>query len=134
MKINNLFVMSLLLAFQTPLFAAEQLELTIQRYQQLGNLSFSAKAGEKLWKQEITHKKSPTSRRCASCHGGDLTASGKHIKTNKVIKAMAPSVNDGRFNKQKKIEKWFLRNCKWTWGRECSTQEKGDILRYLSQQ
>ncbi len=134
MKKYVLFFASLLLASQTPLYAAEQLEATIQSYQQQGNLNFSAEAGEALWKQEITHTKSPVLRSCASCHGSDLTQSGKHIKTNKMIKPMSPTVNPKRFNDQAKIEKWFLRNCKWTWGRECSVQEKGDILRYLSQQ
>ncbi|MDQ7072597.1 MAG: DUF1924 domain-containing protein [Gammaproteobacteria bacterium] len=134
MKKYILLLTGLLLANQAPLFAAEQLEATIRSYQQQGNLSFSIEAGKALWEQKIAHKKSPTSRSCASCHGSDLTISGKHIKTNKIIKPMSSSTNPGRFNNQKKIEKWFLRNCKWTWGRECSAQEKGDILRYLSQQ
>lgn len=133
MKKYSLFLICLLLN-QSPLSAAEQLEAMIQVYQQQGNLSFNADAGKKLWEQKITHNKSPISRSCASCHGSDLTTSGKHIKTRKVIKPMSPSINPDRFNKQKKIEKWFLRNCKWTWGRQCSPQEKGDILRYLSQQ
>ena len=131
MKTHSLF---LVLMLSANVYASEQLEPMIEKYQQQGDLSFSVEAGETLWNQEITHKKSPTVRSCASCHGADLSAVGKHIKTNKVIKAMAPSVNAERFNKQKKIEKWFMRNCKWTWGRVCSPQEKGDILRYLSQQ
>lgn len=131
MKTHSLFLMMML---STNTYAAEQLELMIERYQQQGNLSFSVEAGKKLWEQEITHKKSPTVRSCATCHGDDLSSAAKHVKTNKVIKAMAPSVNGERFNKQKKIEKWFMRNCKWTWGRACTAQEKGDILRYLSQQ
>jgi hypothetical protein len=32
------------------------------------------------------------------------------------------------------IEKWFLRNCRGTWGRECSAQEKGDLLLFINQQ
>ena len=32
---------------------------------------------------------------------------------------------------QKKIEKWFKRNCKEAWGRECTAQEKADFLTYL---
>lgn len=134
MKKYTLFLIYLLLANLAPSFAADQLESTIQHYQQQGNLSFSVEAGKALWEQEITHKKIPIRRSCASCHGNDLTTSGKHIKTSKVIKPMAPSVNPDRFNNQNKIEKWFYRNCKWTWGHECSTQEKGDMLRYLSEQ
>ena len=44
---------------------------------------------------------------------------------------MAPSVNAARLSSRKQIEKWFKRNCKWTLGRECSAQEKGDLLAYL---
>ena len=36
-----------------------------------------------------------------------------------------------RFKKLKKVEKWFKRNCKWTFGRTCTEQEKGDMLAYL---
>ena len=43
---------------------------------------------------------------------------------------MAPSVNPKRFTDLKKVEKWFRRNCKWTWGRECNAQEKADILQW----
>lgn len=44
---------------------------------------------------------------------------------------MSPAVNPKRLSDPKKIEKWFLRNCKWTLGRECTPQEKGDYLTYL---
>jgi hypothetical protein len=47
---------------------------------------------------------------------------------------MAPSVNPQRLTDARKIEKWFKRNCEWTWGRACTIQEKGDILRFLQQQ
>ncbi|MBT5634001.1 MAG: DUF1924 domain-containing protein, partial [Gammaproteobacteria bacterium] len=36
-----------------------------------------------------------------------------------------------RFNSMKKVEKWFKRNCKWTFSRPCSPQEKGDILTFI---
>ena len=45
--------------------------------------------------------------------------------------AMAPSVASGRYTDPGKVEKWFGRNCLWTWGRECTAQEKGDLLEYL---
>ena len=47
---------------------------------------------------------------------------------------MARSVNPERLTEVKKLNKWFLRNCKWTYGRECTAQEKGDILVWLSDQ
>jgi len=134
MKLTTIFISSVLLSISSVLSAAEQLESMLIQYQQQGGSSFSVEKGKALWEKEISHTKSPTTRSCASCHGGDLTTSGKHIKTSKVIKPMSPIANPDRFNDQKKIEKWFFRNCKWTWGRVCSPQEKGDILRYLSQQ
>ncbi len=59
---------------------------------------------------------------------------GKHNRTGKMIKPISPTVNPERLTDIKKIKKWLLRNCKWTFGRECTTQEKGNILLWLSQQ
>lgn len=73
-------------------------------------------------------------RGCTSCHGDHPADSGAHIKTGKKIEPMAPSLNPSRLRSAKKIEKWFLRNCKWTFGRECSVQEKADILSWLANQ
>lgn len=44
---------------------------------------------------------------------------------------MATSVNPQRLTDSAKIEKWFARNCKFTLGRECSAQEKGNMLVWL---
>ncbi|MCW8907187.1 MAG: DUF1924 domain-containing protein, partial [Sedimenticola sp.] len=49
----------------------------------------------------------------------------------KAIEPMAPTVNPKRLTEVKQIKKWFVRNCKWTLGRECTAQEKGDFLAYL---
>jgi cytochrome c553 len=98
-------------------------------YQAAGAKDFSAARGKTAWTQEASVDGKPMS--CSSCHGTDLTQAGKHIKTQKTIAAMAPSVNPKRLNDAKKIEKWLLRNCKGTWGRECTPQEKGDFLAYL---
>ncbi|HEX5636129.1 MAG TPA: DUF1924 domain-containing protein, partial [Gammaproteobacteria bacterium] len=71
---------------------------------------------------------------CASCHKQDLRQTGSHIRTRKPIEPMAPSANPQRLTDIKQIEKWFLRNCKGTWGRECTAQEKGDFLVYIQSQ
>ena len=89
---------------------------------------FSADAGSNAWFAEHGD------RSCTSCHTQSLTTSGRHQKTGKLIEPMAPSVNAQRLTQRKKINKWFLRNCKWTYGRECTAQEKGDILLWLSGQ
>ena len=91
-------------------------------------LRFSAERGRATWYQEVDGKS------CTSCHTDSLESPGIHRKTGKVIEPMAPSVNPKRLSKVRKINKWFLRNCKWTFGRECTAQEKGDILLWLSAQ
>lgn len=68
---------------------------------------------------------------CSTCHGTDLSKTGKHHKTHKVIEPMSAKVNAERYTDEKKIEKWFKRNCKDAWGRECTAQEKADFLTFM---
>ena len=100
-------------------------------YQTKGAGPFSAAAGEALWNRSFTDAKSGKERNCTTCHTTDLKQSGKHVRTGKVIEPMAASVNSKRLTEVKKIKKWFVRNCKWTLGRECTAQEKGDFLAFL---
>ena len=73
-------------------------------------------------------------RRCSDCHGEDLTRVGRHLRTGKPIPPLAPSANPDALSDPAKVEKWLHRNCRWTWGRECSAQEKGDLVLFLSNQ
>lgn len=114
-------------------FAQSAVKEALQSYSNHGRLKFDADRGRALWTRNHPAKNGKD-RRCSLCHGEDLTKNGEHARSGKLIKPMAPSVNPARFTKLKKINKWFKRNCKWTWGRECTNQEKGDILTYLSQQ
>ena len=91
-----------------------------------GFKGFSASKGEQFFKS--THGNDWS---CASCHTEDPSGSGKHAKTNKVIKPLAPSANSERFTDPAKVEKWFKRNCNDVLGRVCTSQEKGDVLAYL---
>jgi len=68
---------------------------------------------------------------CSSCHTAIPTVTGKHATTGKPIAAMAPAVNAERFTDNGKTEKWFRRNCKDVVGRECTPQEKADVLAWL---
>jgi hypothetical protein len=88
-----------------------------------------AAAGEKLWHQEFTHAEKP--RSCANCHGANPGLEGKHVRTGKRIEPMAPSITPGRLTDAKKVEKWFKRNCNWTLGRECTSDEKRHFIAYL---
>ena len=68
---------------------------------------------------------------CASCHGETPTGPGRHAKTAKVIQPLAPGANPQRFTDAAQVEKWFRRNCGDVLKRECTAQEKGDILSWL---
>ncbi len=120
------------LVMSTAVQAQSPIEERMAFYNPNGELIFSAERGERLWNR-VNTAEDGKERRCATCHGDDLTRPGKHAKTGKVIDPLAPSANAERFTKLKKVKKWFKRNCKWTYGRECTTQEKGDLLMYLSQ-
>ncbi|WP_051937834.1 DUF1924 domain-containing protein [Ghiorsea bivora] len=112
------------------------------KFEAEGASNFSAEAGKKMWTKVMPfeHKgEMMKDRSCATCHGVDLTKPGKHAKTGKEIAPMTlsgVSVNRKgeqvpRFSEAKKIKKWFKRNCKWTYGRECTAQEKGNFLAFF---
>ena len=109
-------------------------EALLEKYKSAGAKNFSVARGEALRKQGFTDAKSGQNRSCTTCHTSDLRKPGKHARTGKIIEPLAPSANATRLTNQKKIEKWFLRNCKWTLGRECTSQEKGDFLSYMGSQ
>jgi hypothetical protein len=91
-----------------------------------GFQGFSAAHGESFYKNKEKHNLS-----CSSCHTDNPAAEGKHAETGKLIKPFAPAANDERFTDMKKVKKWFKRNCNDVLDRECTAQEKGDLLTYL---
>jgi hypothetical protein len=113
---------------------AGAVETLLDKYRQQGVVEFSAIKGQTLWGFANQQVGDRGQRSCSDCHGTDLSQTGKHAKTGKRIEPMAPSVNSERLTDMAKIEKWFKRNCKWTLGRACSSQEKGDFLVFLRQQ
>jgi len=68
---------------------------------------------------------------CSSCHDKVPNHETNHIVTNKVIKPMSPNINAARFTDEAKVEKWFRRNCNDVVGRECTAQEKADVISWL---
>jgi hypothetical protein len=68
---------------------------------------------------------------CASCHENPPNHDTKHIVTGKVIKPLSPNTNPERFVDQAKADKWFKRNCNDVVARECTAQEKADVLAWL---
>ena len=131
-SLNILCTVAMMLTVNYTSAAQTALDQALQLYSGTENLRFSAARGDEMW-NKVRFDEDGKKRDCSTCHGADLKKTGKHVKTGKEIDPMAPSVNHERFTKLRKIKKWFKRNCKWTFGRECTRQEKGDFLTYLSQ-
>jgi hypothetical protein len=87
---------------------------------------FSAKAGESFYKNKHGGDWS-----CSSCHTDNPAAEGKHTVTGKVIQPLSPNTNPARFTDAAKVNKWFKRNCNDVLKRECTPEEKGNLLTYL---
>ena len=130
--LNGLFALTLGV---TATASADVVDDVLKGYQAAGAGDFSAQRGEQMWNKDFPDPEEPGKvRNCHVCHGKDLRAPGKHVKTGKVIDPIAPSANKERLTDPKFIEKWFTRNCKWVLDRECTPQEKGDFLMYLRNQ
>ena len=132
MKPNKqIIVSSVLLALTTPAFATEVVTKLLQDYRNEATQAFSADAGRQLWNNTFADA-SGDNRSCTTCHTSDPKQAGKHARTGKRIEPLAPSVNPERLTQEREIRKWLTRNCKWTLGRECDAQEKGNLLTYLN--
>lgn len=68
---------------------------------------------------------------CSSCHGQLPTGTGRHAVTAKSIDPLAPAFNPKAFTDERRVEKWFRRNCKDVVQRECTPAEKADVLAWL---
>jgi hypothetical protein len=130
MNYRNLLLSCCLFALAPVAMATPATDAEFAVFKAAGAGKFSAERGKQDWDKVFVGKQGDK-RSCTTCHGQDLAKPGKHVKTRKVIQPMAASVNPKRYTEQKKIEKWFKRNCEWVRGRECTAQEKGDILEYL---
>jgi len=104
-----------------------------------------AAAGKAFYSQEYGGNKYATSSGkaqvgCVTCHGATLSREGAHVKTGKAIGPMAASVGyvdkNGikRYTDQKKMDKWFKRNCNGVLARECTQAEKDNFLAYMKSQ
>ncbi|HEU0188776.1 MAG TPA: DUF1924 domain-containing protein [Gallionella sp.] len=123
------FVLGLMLAAHTAFAETPESVLATLKSEASGTpgfLGFSAARGEAFFKTKHGGEWS-----CTSCHTENTAAEGKHAKTGKVIKPIAPSANAERFTDMAKVEKWFKRNCNDVLERVCTPQEKGDVLTYL---
>lgn len=123
------FVLGLMLATQSAIAETPESVLASLKSEASGKpgfQEFSAERGETFFKAKHGGEWS-----CSSCHTDNTAAEGKHAKTGKIIKPLAPSANAERFTDMAKVEKWFKRNCNDVLERVCTAQEKGDVLTYL---
>ncbi len=111
-------------------FATPASDALLAKYKAEGVANIDAEKGKKDWTKEVAGGDGEKMS-CATCHGKDFSKAGEHHKTSKVIEPMSIRVNAERYTDEKKIEKWFKRNCKDAWGRECTAQEKADFLTFL---
>ena len=95
-----------------------------------GFAGFSADRGKAFFAATHTGGK-PDTPSCTSCHGTSPSAAGK-TRAGKAIDPMALSATPDRYSDLAKTEKWFGRNCTSVLGRECTAQEKGDFITYIS--
>lgn len=124
-------ILSLGLSLNSAQAESRAIKQLLEHYKTTDAQAADFSRGQSLWQQKISINNQ--SRSCTSCHGENLKVEGQHQATGKMIKAMAPAVNPQRLTDRANIEKWFKRNCKWTWGRECTAQEKSDLLIYIDQ-
>ncbi len=129
----RLTTLALTLLFASGAQAQGVLEERLATWRAAGASDFSAERGATLWQRERIDS-SGRARSCATCHSSDLRQGGRHINTGKAIEPMAPSVNPKRLTSVAEVEKWLKRNCNWTFDRECSPQEKGDLLSFIAKQ
>jgi len=102
-------------------------------YSEEGTGPFDESTGKALWMRKLPLDDG-AQRACTSCHTADPKQVGRHRVTGKRIEPLAPSANGKRLTDRWQIEKWLGRNCKWTLGRACTAQEKGDLLSFLRTQ
>jgi len=122
--IKKAFVVVGMMGLVNVAFSAAPQEI-LQGYEAQSGRASSAR-GEQLFNTK--HGKEWS---CASCHENPPNHDTKHIITGKAIKPLSPSVNPERFVDQVKVEKWFKRNCDDVMARECTAQEKADVLAWL---
>lgn len=90
---------------------------------------FKAAEGENFFRTERINSKGEKVS-CMTCHSSDPKKEGL-TRANKVIDPIAPIANKERFTDMAKVEKWFKRNCKDVYERECTVLEKGQFTKYM---
>lgn len=97
----------------------------------LGACAAYANAGDPARGEQFFAAKHGREWACATCHGAVPSGQGRHAATGKSIAPLAPAFNPERLTDPAKTEKWFRRNCNDVLGRECTAEEKADVVAWL---
>jgi hypothetical protein len=116
-----------LAAAVAPTWAATPTEL-LAAYTTQAGAPASAERGKQLF---TTNFGKSLGWSCASCHGEVPVKNGRDQMSEKRILPLAPAANPARFTDKSKVENAFRMNCKDVVGRECTAQEKADVLAWL---
>lgn len=128
---KTMLIIALSLAYATQAQAGPREDI-VQGFMAQGASIANLDEGQKMYATTYASGK-PDTPKCTTCHGATPQQSGQ-TRTGKAIAPMAVSSSPDRFTDQKKVDKWFMRNCKSVIGRECSAQEKLDFLTFLINQ
>ncbi len=119
----------------SPLVFAQNVDAVLNHYK--NNLTQNeqldpnaTQEGKTLYLRDVINKKGEKIS-CHTCHGLDPKTQGKS-KAGKIIEPLAPSANAQRFTDIKKVEKWFRRNCRDVFDRECTAKEKVNFISYIT--
>lgn len=136
MTVKRFMILSALaIALAAPAWSAAQ-DAVLEQYKTQAAAAdgafagFSAEHGKAFFLSTNTGGGADTPS-CTSCHTSNPVNAGQ-TRAGKAIEPMAVSASPGRFTDFAKTEKWFTRNCKTVLGRECTPQEKGDFITYMS--
>lgn len=130
MKAHHL-IPSLLLAAVLPAAPVAQAQATTPQQLQRAYEAAAGAPGRVDRGQAFFNRRHGGEWSCASCHGQLPTGAGRHAVTNKPLDPLAPAFNAKAFTDERRVEKWFRRNCKDVVQRECSAAEKADVLAWL---
>lgn len=122
-----LLLLTATLVLAAPAQAVTPAEL-LAGYEAKAGAPGSPERGKRLF---TTNFGQPLGWSCSSCHTGDPTKPGKDDVTGKPIEPMAPAVNPARLIDRVKVENKLRLNCNDVVGRECTAQEKADLLAWL---
>jgi hypothetical protein len=68
---------------------------------------------------------------CRACHVTFSRQPQSHRPIKREIAPFAPAGNPNRFTNEWAVEYWFGYNCKMLLRRDCTPQEKGDVIMWL---